>query len=149
MEDLKILYSIPQKVKFTAFISGGFLFALSAGLIVNQIIAGKTDFVFYAGILGAILAAVLMLIVTVWQSDVIIEIDNEEFRIKLPKQRIDGSILWESVSQIGIGVSFLTLATNEKNYKLDFGNLKYNDIKQIKTKLIEICESKSIPYSNS
>ena len=90
----------------------------------------------------------LAFIVTIWQSDFIIEINNVEFRIKLPKQRLNGSILWETVTQLGIGLSHLTLATTGTNYKIDLGNLKYNDLKRIKTKLIEVCEAKNIPFGN-
>ena len=89
-----------------------------------------------------------MFTVTVWQSDFIVEIDNDEFRIKLPKQRINGSILWETVTQLGIGLSYLTLTTTGTNYKIDLGNLKYNDLKRIKAKLIEVCEAKNIPFGN-
>ena len=94
------------------------------------------------------LSGLLLLMVTVWQSKLIVEIDGESIRINLPNQHIDGTVWWESVSEVGIGLSFITLATAEKNYKIDFGNLKYNEIKEIKSKMIEICESKSIPFGN-
>ncbi|MDO5664189.1 MAG: hypothetical protein Q4G63_02885 [Bacteroidia bacterium] len=148
MEDLKIIYTLPSKVKIFALIAGGFLFALAVGISISQALNNKFDFLFYVGIVGTILAALLIFTVTVWRSDLIIEIDNSEFRIKLPKQRINGSILWETVSQLGIGLSHLTLTTTGTNYKIDLGNLKYNDLKRIKAKLIEVCEAKSIPYGN-
>lgn len=148
MEDLKIIYTIPQRVKIFALIAGGFLAALSVGISIFQAIDDKLDFIFYVGIAGTIIGTLLILTVTAWLSDLTIEIDHDEFRIKLPKQRINGSILWETVTQLGIGLSYLTLTTTGTNYKIDLGNLKYNDLKKIKTKLIEICESKNIPYSN-
>ena len=148
MEDLKIVYALPAKVKIFALIAGGFLLALAVGISISQALHTKFDFLFYVGAVGAVLAALLLFTVTVWQSDLIVEIDNDEFRIKLPKQRINGSILWETVSQLGIGLSHLTLTTTGTNYKIDLGNLKYNDLKRIKAKLIEVCEAKSIPYSN-
>ena len=105
-------------------------------------------FLFYIGILGIAIAAVLILILTVWQSELIIEINSDEFTIKLPKQDINGIISWDSVSQVGIGLSYITLTSEEENYKIDFGNLKYNDLKNVKSKLLEVCESKNIPFSN-
>lgn len=148
MEDLKIHYTLPAKVKMLSLIVGGFLFALAVGISISKALSNKFDFLFYVGIAGVILAALLLLTVTVWQSDLLIEIDNDEFRIQLPKQRMDGSISLETVTQLGIGLSQLTLMTAEKNYKIDLGNLKYNDLKKIKAKLIEVCEARSIPFSN-
>ncbi len=148
MEDLKIVYTLPSKVKIISLIAGGFLFALAVGISLSQALHNKLDFLFYVGLIGAVLAALLLFTVVFWQSDLIVEIDNNEFRIKLPKQRIDGSILWETVSQLGIGLSHLALTTTGTNYKIDLGNLKYNDLKRIKAKLIEICEARSIPYNN-
>lgn len=148
MNDLKITYSIPQKVKIFTLVAAGFLLALSVGVSIHGALANKLDFVFYVGIAGAAIAVLSILTVTVWLSDLKIEIDNDEFRIKLPKQRVNGSILWETVTQIGIGLSYLALTTTGTNYKIDLGNLKYNDLKRIKTKLIEICEAKNIPYNN-
>ncbi|MDO5523602.1 MAG: hypothetical protein Q4G48_06090 [Bacteroidia bacterium] len=148
MEDLKIIYTLSQRIKIPALIAGGFLFALSVGLSIFQALQDTFDFFFFVGIAGAVIGLLLILTVTIWQSNLIIEIDNDEFRMKLPNQRINGSIFWESVTQLGIGLSYLTLTTTGTNYKVDLGNLKYNDIKKIKAKLIEVCEAKSIPYSN-
>ena len=148
MEDLKIVYSLPAKVKIPALVSGGFLFALAVGVGIFQALHSQFGFLFYVGVAGTALAILLVFTVTVWQSDFIVEIDNDEFRIKLPKQRINGSILWETVTQLGIGLSYLTLTTTGTNYKIDLGNLKYNDLKRIKTKLIEVCEAKNIPFGN-
>lgn len=148
MDDLKIIYTLPAKVKISALAAGGFLLVLALGISISHALQSKFDFLFYVGIAGAILAILLAFIVTIWQSDFIIEINNVEFRIKLPKQRLNGSILWETVTQLGIGLSHLTLATTGTNYKIDLGNLKYNDLKRIKTKLIEVCEAKNIPFGN-
>ena len=148
MEDLKIVYTLPAKVKITALVAGGFLFALAVGVGIFQALNSQFGFLFYVGVAGTALAILLAFTVTVWQSDFIVEIDNDEFRIRLPKQRINGSILWETVTQLGIGLSYLTLTTTGTNYKIDLGNLKYNDLKRIKTKLIEVCEAKNIPFGN-
>ena len=148
MESLKIERSISKKVKYTAFIAGGYLLALSLALGIHQAINDKFQLIFYIGVAGAIIAILLIMMVTVWQSILTVEIDNEQIKINLPGQHIDGTVKWESVSQIGVGLSFITLSTEMQNYKIDFGNLKYNEIKEIKSKLIEVCETRNIPFGN-
>ena len=148
MEPLIIQYSISKKVKYISITAGGYLLLLSLILSIQQAINKNFQFLFYVGVVGTVVAALLLLILTIWQSDVYIEVNNDDFIIKLPKQEISGVISWESVSEVGIGLSHFTFKTADDNYKIDLGNLKYNDIKMIKTKLIEICEGKSIPFGN-
>ncbi len=148
MNDLIITYSLSKKIKITAIIAGIFLTALSAGIAILQALENKFTFYFVVGVLGVLIGIILILVVVSHPDDLQLEINNDEFRIRLPKQRIDGLIEWVNVRQVGIGLSFLTLATEGKNYKIDLGNLKYNDLKLIKTKLIEVCEAKGIPYNN-
>ena len=38
--------------------------------------------------------------------------------------------------------------TDGKQYTVDISGLKYDDLKKVKSQIIEICESKSIPYKN-
>lgn len=148
MNDLIVAYSLSKKIKITSLVAGIFLTMLSVGIAVQQTLASKFSFFFVVGVLGALIGVVLILIVVYHPDELQLEINNEHFRIKLPKQRIDGLIEWENVTQVGIGLSYLVLTTQGKTYKIDLGNLKYNDIKLIKTKLLEICEAKSIAYSN-
>ncbi len=148
MEPLHIRYTLPKHLKFFALSVSGYLLLLSLALSIQQTLDKNFKFLFYVGILGIVIAAILILILTVWQSELIIEINSDEFIIKLPKQDVNGIISWDSVSQVGIGLSYITLASEEENYKIDFGNLKYNDLKNVKSKLLEVCESKNIPFSN-
>ena len=149
MNDLVIHYSISKKLKAAAFVAGAYLFCISLWISAFQATDKQFSFFFFVGVAGVLLAALLIMSVTIWQPKPIIFIDNDQFLIHLPKQKIDGAIGWENVSQVGIGLSFLTLATTEsKTYKIDLENLKYADIRAIKTKVIEICEAKGIPYSN-
>lgn len=148
MNELKIRYSISQYIKTIAILSATYLLSMSMIIGVKQALANNFAFVFYASLVGIILGILLILTVTVWQSSVLITIDNETLDIHLPNQKIDGSITWSEVTMIGIGIAHITIDGNNDNYKIDFGNLKYNDLKKIKTKLIEICESKDIPFKN-
>ena len=149
MNDLIINYSISKKLKSFIFLSGVYLFCTSLGISIFQALGKHFSFFFFVGIIGVLLAVILILSVTVWQAKPIIIINNEQFLIHLPKQKIEGNIGWENVNQIGIGLSFLTMETDEnRNYKIDLENLKYSDLRAIKTKLIEICEAKGILYKN-
>lgn len=149
MNDLLINYSISKKLKAFVFLSGLYLFCTSVGISVFQAMGKHYSFFFFVGIVGIVLAAILILSVTVWQAKPILILNNEQLLIHLPKQKIDGEISWENVTQLGIGLSFITMETTEnRNYKVDLENLKYSDLRAIKTKLIEICEAKGIPYKN-
>lgn len=148
MNDLIITYALPKKIKIISIACGIFFGILSAIIAVQQAMANKFAFLFIVGAVGVLLAIVLIAIVSQHHPEFQIAINKDEFAIKQRKQRIDGVILWENVSQVGIGLSHLVLTTPEKTYKLDLGNIKYNDLKAIKTKLLEVCESRSIPYSN-
>ena len=149
MNDLVINYSISKKLKSFVFLSGLYLFCTSVGISVFQAMGKHYSFFFFVGIVGILLATILILSVTVWQAKPILILNNEQLLIHLPKQKIDGEISWENVTQLGIGLSFITMETTEnRNYKVDLENLKYSDLRAIKTKLIEICEAKGIPYKN-
>lgn len=149
MNDLEINYSISKNIKLISVLAGAYLLGISAGVAVFQAMLKDYTFFFYAGLAGAIIGIILILSVTTWQTKPVIGIDSDQFRVHLPKQRINGTIDWANVTQIGIGLSYITMATNEnKNYKIDLENLKYTDLRAIKTKLIEISEAKGIPYHN-
>lgn len=148
MDELIIEYSISKRLKIMSILSGIYLSATSIALVIGQVINKNYAFVFYACIVGLILGIISILIVTIWQSKRTIVINNDELNINLPNQRINGTIMWDSVSQVGIGLSYITVITDDTNYKIDLENLMYSDLKKIKSKLIEVCEAKSIPFNN-
>lgn len=148
MDELIIEYSISKRLKIMSILSGIYLSATSIALVIGQVISKNYAFVFYACIVGLILGIISILIVTIWQSKRTIVINNDELNINLPNQRINGTIMWDSVSQVGIGLSYITVITDETNYKIDLENIMYSDLKKIKSKLIEVCEAKSIPFNN-
>lgn len=154
MQPLQIKYTLSGKVRFLALIAGGYLLLLSLFIGIREAIDKNFQFVFYLAVAGIIIATLLLLLVTVWQRQTTIEVDNEELRMKLPKQEIDGVISWDNISEVGIGLSYITLiADNDEdgeseNYKIDLGNLKYNDLRDFKSKIIEVCESRQIDFKN-
>lgn len=150
MNDLEIRNSFfSQKMKWMVVLCGVYLTAISMAVSIMQALQNNFSIFFIAGIIGIIIGVTLILSVTLWLPKPIIVINNEFFHIHLPKQKVDGSLDWDNVTQIGIGLSYLTMATNDqKNYKINLENLRYTDLKAIKSKLIEICEAKNIPYKN-
>ncbi len=154
MQPLYIKYALSGKVKFFGLTAGGYLLLLSLFIGIREAIDKNFQFIFYLAVAGIVIATLLLLILTLWQTQMIIEIDNEEFKMKLPKQDIAGVISWDNISEVGIGLSYITLIADtdedgeDENYKIDLGNLKYNDLKNIKSKLLEVCESRQIDFKN-
>ena len=151
MNELKIFQpTVSKKIKMLILVAAVYLFVVSAILSITlYATTGEFKFYFFMGIVGLLVAAILFLSVTVWKPKPIIIITNDEFTLHIPKQKVDGIIAWEDVVNIGMGISYLSFTTNEKKqYKIDLENLKYRELLAIKTKLIEICEVKNIPYGN-
>ena len=63
-------------------------------------------------------------------------------------QRLSTTLYWNEVSHIGIGLSYITLLVAEQELSVDLELLRYHDLKVLKAKLIEVAESKTIPYNN-
>ncbi len=148
MNDLIIDYKLPQKIKVTSMVCSVFFAILSVVIVSQQVFANKYSIMFFLGIVGILFSAVLFLMVYLYKPDFKIMLNNDELRIRLRKQRIDGIISWANVSHLGVGLYYFEITASDKIYKLDLGSVKYNDLKAIKTKLVEVCESKSINYSN-
>ena len=148
MKTLEINYSISPKLKYLAMVSGACLFAISAGVSIARAIAGSYSFFFYVGIIGILVAAALVLTFWLIHAKPLVVLTHEQLQVHLPKY-FDGTVNWKDVTQLTIGLSYITLNTTEdEQVKIDFESLKYTDIRAIKTKLIEVCEERSIAYSN-
>ena len=148
MNDLVIDYKLPGKIKVTSMVCGAFFAVLSVVITLQQVFAKNYSVMFFVGLAGILFSVVLILTVYLHKPDFKILINSDELRIRLRKQRIDGTIPWANVSHVGVGLYNLVITASEKTYKLDLGSVKYNDLKAIKSKIVEICESKSINYSN-
>lgn len=148
MDDLIIDYKLPNKIKVTSMLCSTFFAILSVVIALQQVFANKYSIMFFLGIVGILFSVGLFLMVYLYKPDFKIMLNNDELRIRIRKQRIDGIISWANVSYVGVGLYHFEITASDKTYKLDLGSVKYNDLKAIKTKLVEVCESKSINYSN-
>ena len=75
--------------------------------------------------------------------------NNEFIEVNLPQKDVLRKE-WNEIRDVGIGISYVTLKdVNSKQYDVDLSLLKYSDLKDVKSKIIEICENKNIPFKNN
>ncbi|MDR1091771.1 MAG: hypothetical protein LBL79_11915 [Prevotella sp.] len=142
MEDLIINYNrIPKGLRITYILFAICMLAVGITLCVKD---NAYDFVFYMHLLYAICGAVMILKNTVWQPAPTLQITNSIIETK--KIKVD----WTAVSKVNIGLAYIIFLTNgeQKQQKLDLSDLLYKDIKSVKSKILELCEQKNIPYHN-
>lgn len=149
MNELKIHYTISSKIKIVAIIAAIFLLGISLLISIPEALKQHFEIYFFIGIAGILIACLLLLTVTVWQPKPMIIIDNDEFYMHLPLQKMQGTISWKEVKHIAFGLDMLVLTTqSDKHYDIKLGNLKYVDLHNLKARIMEICELKSIAYNN-
>lgn len=148
MTELVIRYAISTRLKLQAIIASVYLMVVSIVISVLQLMDSQYNILFFVGVIGFLIALSLLLSSTISQPKPLIRINNDEFEINFPKQRLNTTLYWNEVSHIGIGLSFITLLIEEEEVKIDLEILRYHDLKVLKAKLIEVAEAKTIPYNN-
>ena len=117
-------------------------------MAVMQMMIPQYSAYFFIGVVGILISLSLILSVTISQPKPLVILDNEEFALNFPMQRLRTIIYWHEVTHVGIGLSYITLVVAEQELKVDLEILRYHDLKVLKAKLMEIAESKTIPYNN-
>lgn len=148
MKDLCIDYTPKNwKIKYFSLILAIYAGILSLYLCAKEIIAGKYEFWFFS-ILGLFICAVIVsYLMLKKQTNPLVIITNESLYFNL-EEEVQQSY-WIDIKMIGIGIGMLRITQDEtKSLDIDLGSLRYNDIKELKTKIIELCESKNIPFAN-
>lgn len=148
MTELVIRYAISTRLKLQAIIASVYLMVVSIVISVLQLMDSQYNILFFVGVIGFLIALSLLLSSTISQPKPLVRINNDEFEINFPKQRLNTTLYWNEVSHIGIGLSFITLLIEEEEVKIDLEILRYHDLKVLKAKLIEVAEAKTIPYNN-
>ena len=148
MTELVIRYAISTRLKLQALIASSYLMIISIVMVVLQLIKPEYNALFFVGVVGFFIALSLLLSSTISQPKPLVRMDNEEFELNFPRQRLSTTLFWDEVSHIGIGLSYITLIVAEQELKVDLEILRYHDLKVLKAKLIEVAESKTIPYNN-
>jgi len=144
MEELNINYGLTKTQRIVYALFGLCLVVSGIYLAVKQNLIGDRGIFFFTGIVYAIIGIITILRSTVWQPAPVLRITNEVVETKKTKMN------WTSVSKVNIGLGYIVFLLNgeQKQQKLDFADILYKDVKSVKSKVIEICEQKNIPYHN-
>lgn len=148
MTELVIRYAISTRLKLQALIVAIYLMIISIVMAVLEMMNSQYNAYFFVGVVGILIALSLILSVTISQPKPLVVMDNEEFTLNFPMQRLRTIIYWSEVSHIGIGLSYITMVVGEQKLEVDLEILRYHDLRILKSKLVEVAESKSIPYNN-
>ena len=148
MTELVIRYAISTRLKLQALIVSIYLMIISIVMAVLEMMNSQYNAYFFVGVVGILIALSLILSVTISQPKPLVVMDNEEFKLNFPLQRLRTIIYWSEVTHIGIGLSYITMVVGEQKLELDLEILRYHDLRILKSKLVEVAESKSIPYNN-
>lgn len=146
METLTIQYSCRKIEKTSAISAGIFLFGISLYNITTEALINNYGIVFFFGIIGVALGLSVFFIFSLWQSQPLISINNQEIHTNLPKLK-NKTIEWHTIKNIAVGGGHLKITTTEDLF-LDFSPIKYSDINRLKSKIVEICDTKGITFHN-
>lgn len=149
MDELNISYNISKSHRITNVIIFSYFTGLGLYMCIKNMLVANYDIVFFLGLLCFILGVILILRNTVWLSPPILNISNEKV-ISTPPNSKSVTVEWVNVSRVNIGPGYLVFFLNggQKQSKIELLSLKYEDLLTVKSKIIELCEYKNIPYSN-
>lgn len=149
MNEYVINYNDSKSQKFLSLAAGGYAVLYGLYQAVMLALSSSYTFYFFAAVALIVLGAILILNVTMWAARPIFTMNSENIYVKMPNQKSVYKAEWISIREIAFGVSYLKMSeTDGKQYTVDISGLKYDDLKKVKSQIIEICESKSIPYKN-
>ncbi|MCD7971393.1 MAG: hypothetical protein LUG18_01825 [Candidatus Azobacteroides sp.] len=149
MEKLIVQYKTSKEQRYITLFVACYFFITSLASVFYFIINKRFDVLFYLSLTGLLLSLIPIFLFTLWQPKPLISVDNEDITVNFPDQKLSGKISWDQISRINIGISHLKIHTEaSKTYQIDLNELKYKDLREIKTIIIEFCEAKHIPYEN-
>lgn len=147
MNELIINYADSKTKKIIKIIIGIYFTAFTLYFVVIQLLAKQYNTLFVCALIGLVVGIAIVLANTVMGAKPLVKINNSAIVSNLPSQ--SGEIAWVDVTEMNIGMSYLLFIINgQKQRKIDFSDLKYKDLKEVKSKAAEICEFKNIPYKN-
>ena len=149
MDELIIDYKLSKKGKIRESIIS-FLLGLS-GLYVSieEGLLGNFNVMFYLGLFCFLLGFIVVLLNTFKLPTPILNMNSKQIVVKLsPKNKF--TLDWANISKVNIGPGYITFLLNgeQKQQKMELGTLMYEDVIKVKSKVIELCEFKNIPYHN-
>lgn len=148
MDQFIINYSEKSKnTKLFNLIVRVLILVVFAFFCISEVVANTYSLRFYLALIGVVISLVLLLMdLFAGNGDILkIDVNTVEFYTSKPKLIID----WANISKVNIGPSYITFQMNGlKEVKLNLSNIMYDDVKRVKSKIIELCEYKNIPYQN-
>lgn len=149
MNELIIPYRFPKFQRSVCFLTSLFLGAWSIYISFSEVFASRYSFTFYFGLIGLVLSVFSILSLTIWLPKTLFTVTPEEIIPNLPDQKVT-AIPWTEIADLSIGLNYLKITLKSSaNINIDLSRLVYSDLKDLKSKLIEFCESKNIPYKNA
>lgn len=149
MTTLTIDRKTPQIRKILRAASGIYFIIFCGYFLFTEARVEGYTVLFFTAVIGVTLGLILFLSNTLWASEKkLLEIDNTTIESNISGSKFSEE--WVSVSKITIGVSYIIFFVDggKKQRKLDLSQLLYNDVGLVKSKVIELCEYKNIPYIN-
>lgn len=146
MTTLTIQYSCTKKEKITGIASSLFSFGVSIYFMVTEALISNYSILFFIGTAGLLISLVTFLTFTAWQPSPLLVITNYDITSNLPKSK--GKVIsWDKVKEVALGSGYIKLSSNDI-ITLDLSPLTFGDLNATKSKIVEICDSKSIPFHN-
>ncbi len=149
MEDLKIDYSESKGIRTINVVIFSYIALFVLYICVTEGIANRFGAFFICALVAFVLAAIMILRNTLWLPAPVVLISNERVESN-PQGKKSIVVDWVSVSKVTIGMSYFVFLVNgeQKQKKIELSDLRYEDLKTVKSKIIELCEHKNIPYQN-
>lgn len=149
MNELEINYGLSKNQKIFSIIVGGYTALYGFYQSILQALNSTYTLNFYLALGAVVLGVIMILNATIWTSKPMFKMDSESIYVNIPDIKSVYSAQWIAIKEIGIGISYLKFSeTDGKDYNVDISSLKYSDLKLVKSRIIEVCESKNIPYKN-
>ena len=149
MKELSINYNYSKTKNILFLILGGYISLYGVYQCIALALADSINVNFYFALILIVLGVILLLSITLWAPKPIFILNSISLYVYMIDKKTTYQSDWTNVREVGIGISYLKmLETDGKGYTIDLSALKYSDLKEAKAQVIEICESKNIPYKN-
>jgi hypothetical protein len=148
MDIFEIDYSSSKGIKqYFPLAGSAYAAVLSLIFCIRNAFSGIYDLWFYCFLLLLVLSAIAILALTLRHRKPLVCITPQvlKFHIDHYKTQYD----WDSIREINIGVSSFKIGNiNGKVENINLEAIRYIDLKMLKSKIVELCEAKRIPYKN-
>lgn len=148
MDELIIGKKDHKSARMYRWVAGAFFTGYYLYMLINEIIIKSYGISFFIYAIGLCLGAILLFMNLFYAKNQMLKISNSEVNMNLDTQKF--MFEWTSVSTVSVGINYIIFALNggQKQQRLDLSNFTYTDLKNVKSKVFEICEQKNIAYKN-